>query len=90
VVLPPWLDCYDFANRVEHLGLGRWGSKRARPRWQVDELASALIEVVLERREEFARRSRELAEVCRRETGGRTAAAQEVLKMIKDRQQAQV
>ncbi|SPJ72279.1 uncharacterized protein FTOL_02007 [Fusarium torulosum] len=46
VLLPAWTDCYDFANRVELLGIGRWGNKEAKPRWRQDELAEALQEVV--------------------------------------------
>ncbi|KAK4450019.1 family 1 glycosyltransferase [Podospora aff. communis PSN243] len=84
VVLPPWLDCYDFASRVELLGLGRWGSRQARPRWKADELREALVDVVVGRREKFASRCKELAEICRNEMGGRTAAAREVLDLVKN------
>jgi len=46
VVLPAWADCYDFANRAELLGVGRWANKQAKPRWKRDELGAALVEVL--------------------------------------------
>ncbi|KAK2674914.1 UDP-glucuronosyl/UDP-glucosyltransferase [Fusarium oxysporum f. sp. vasinfectum] len=45
-LLPAWTDCYDFANRVELLGIGLWANKEAKPRWQEDELAEALLEIL--------------------------------------------
>ena len=27
VILSPWWDCHDFANRVEWLGIGKWGNR---------------------------------------------------------------
>ncbi|OOQ90020.1 hypothetical protein PEBR_05968 [Penicillium brasilianum] len=47
VVLPPWADCYDFANRAEYLVISRWGNKSAKPRWKADELSSILVDVLL-------------------------------------------
>ncbi|KAF4469860.1 glycosyltransferase family 1 [Fusarium albosuccineum] len=47
VVLPAWADCYDFANRAELLGIGRWANKNAKPRWSKDELAASLVDVIL-------------------------------------------
>ncbi|KAL6824720.1 UDP-Glycosyltransferase/glycogen phosphorylase [Trichoderma sp. SZMC 28015] len=46
LVLPGWADCYDFANRAELLGIGRWGNKKAKPRWQKDELFETLVQVI--------------------------------------------
>jgi UDP:flavonoid glycosyltransferase YjiC (YdhE family) len=46
LVLPGWADCYDFANRVELIGIGRWGNKKAKPRWQKDELYQTLAQVI--------------------------------------------
>jgi UDP:flavonoid glycosyltransferase YjiC (YdhE family) len=46
IVLPVWVDTYDFALRVEHLGIGAWGSRTAAPRVEGSELGSALVHVV--------------------------------------------
>jgi UDP:flavonoid glycosyltransferase YjiC (YdhE family) len=82
VLLPPWADCYDFANRAELLGIGVWGNKLARPRWKREELASALVNVILGPDAEKTRtRAAELA--CRYpENTGRDKAAEEILKSL--------
>ena len=46
VLVPPWSDCYDFGNRVEMLGIGRWANKEAKPRWEQWELANGINEVL--------------------------------------------
>ncbi|KAI4847747.1 UDP-glucoronosyl and UDP-glucosyl transferase family protein [Aureobasidium sp. EXF-8845] len=46
VVLPVWIDTYDFAIRVEYLGIGVWGNRTAAPYAEGLELGRALIEVV--------------------------------------------
>jgi UDP:flavonoid glycosyltransferase YjiC (YdhE family) len=46
VVLPVWIDTYDFAIRVEYLGIGVWGNRVAAPYAVGSELGKALIEVV--------------------------------------------
>ncbi|KAH6619561.1 hypothetical protein B0J18DRAFT_434421 [Chaetomium sp. MPI-SDFR-AT-0129] len=82
VLLPPWSDCYDFANRVEMLGIGRWANKAAKPRWRRDELAACLEDVLFG--PEAARireRARELA-VRHPESAGREKAAGEILAAI--------
>ncbi|KAL7785623.1 glycosyltransferase family 1 protein [Trichoderma ceciliae] len=46
VVLPAWTDCYDYAQRVEFLGVGRWGSRTTKPLWSAQELSHELLEVL--------------------------------------------
>ena len=46
VVLPVWYDTYDFATRVEWLGIGVWGNKTAAPSIDGAELGAALVRVV--------------------------------------------
>ncbi len=80
---PPWADCYDFANRAELLGIGRWGNKRARPRWTTEELGAQLVEVVLgPESEEIRNRAAELAKRFP-EDAGRNRAAREILAALK-------
>ncbi|KAH8733456.1 hypothetical protein BGZ61DRAFT_160072 [Ilyonectria robusta] len=88
VVLPVWADTFDFANRAELLGIGRWGNVNNCPRWSASELAPILIDVVFDRNAEFAAKSRVLAEVCRQEGGGRNVAAKKILGMIGESQKA--
>lgn len=78
-LLPAWTDCYDFANRVELLGIGRWANKEAKPRWKEDELAGALLEILFGPESAGMRkRAGEIAS-SHPEWKGRQMAAQEIL-----------
>ncbi|KAK6001619.1 hypothetical protein QM012_002950 [Aureobasidium pullulans] len=46
VILPVWIDTYDFAIRVEYLGIGVWGNRVAAPHAEGSELGRALVQVV--------------------------------------------
>lgn len=46
VVLPVWIDTYDFAIRVEYLSIGVWGNRAAAPYVEGLELGKALVQVV--------------------------------------------
>lgn len=76
VVLPPWLDCYDFATRAEFLGIGRWGSKQAMPRCTAAELGPIVVDVILGPSSQAMRtRVQELAALCGQTPGVEVAAA---------------
>ncbi|KAK0734499.1 hypothetical protein B0T26DRAFT_670790 [Lasiosphaeria miniovina] len=79
VVLPVWIDCFDFANRCEFLGVGRWGNKSTPPRCRAPELSPVLVDVVLGPKSAgYRARAAELARLCAREPG-RTKAARVIL-----------
>ncbi|PWY66035.1 UDP-Glycosyltransferase/glycogen phosphorylase [Aspergillus sclerotioniger CBS 115572] len=46
VVLPVWFETYNFAARVEYLGIGVWGSRKTAPVVSGEELGEALLRVV--------------------------------------------
>ncbi|KAL3474334.1 hypothetical protein BJX99DRAFT_231662 [Aspergillus californicus] len=46
IILPTWFDTFDFAARVEYLGVGVWGSKLKAPAIHGPELGEALIRVL--------------------------------------------
>ncbi|GAB1204834.1 hypothetical protein APSETT445_003497 [Aspergillus pseudonomiae] len=46
VILPVWLDTYDFAMRAEWLGIGIWASRKTAPVVNGPELGQALIRVL--------------------------------------------
>ncbi|KAK4034463.1 hypothetical protein C8A01DRAFT_49169 [Parachaetomium inaequale] len=82
VLLPPWSDCYDFANRVEMLGIGRWANKEAKPRWKRDELATCLEDVLFgPEADKIREKARELA-MRHPESAGRERAACEILASV--------
>lgn len=82
IILPVWADTYDFANRVEMIGTGRWGSRKAFPRWSASELGDVLVDVVLDRNGQFASKAKAVAEECKRRGDGRDIAAKNILEMI--------
>ncbi|SPQ23085.1 03f8b00b-9304-4255-8b5f-6a0b5eeade64 [Thermothielavioides terrestris] len=76
VVLPPWMDCYDFASRAEVLGIGRWGNQKTMPACTARELGPILIDVVLGPKAPAMRaRVQELAALCAKSPGAAVAAA---------------
>ncbi|KAF4439570.1 UDP-glycosyltransferase 84B2 [Fusarium austroafricanum] len=81
-LLPAWTDCYDFANRAELLGIGRWANKMAKPRWTEDELTDALVDILFgPNSEHILKAAKELAS-RHPEWEGRQRAAQEILKYL--------
>ncbi|KAJ3495660.1 hypothetical protein NLG97_g3236 [Lecanicillium saksenae] len=69
VVLPFWTDCYDFANRVEYLGIGRKGSRKQQPVFEAAEFSDAVLEVIMgDDSEQMKRKARELAGVSEKES----------------------
>jgi UDP:flavonoid glycosyltransferase YjiC (YdhE family) len=82
VVLPVWMDTFDFARRAELLGIGRWGNKisrRTKP-WG-GELGNAMVDVVLSPQSpQMKAKAQELAQLCDRDGGGRVIAAKIILK----------
>ncbi|PKS13400.1 hypothetical protein jhhlp_000171 [Lomentospora prolificans] len=82
ILLPPWSDCYDFANRTELLGVGRWANKKAKPRWERSELASCIIDVLFgpESTKILARAKAVAAQ--HPEGAGREKAAREIIALV--------
>jgi hypothetical protein len=82
-VLPPWIDCFDFANRAELLGIGTWGNRSSAPMNSSRELGPALVKVVLgENADSMRLRAKDIAEICRQEGGGRFIAARTIFEEI--------
>ncbi|PNP52388.1 hypothetical protein THARTR1_06992 [Trichoderma harzianum] len=47
LVLPVWGVHYEYAQRVERLGVGRVGNRATQPRWSADELYRELLHVLV-------------------------------------------
>ncbi|ODA80786.1 hypothetical protein RJ55_03745 [Drechmeria coniospora] len=87
VILPVWGDTYDFAKRVEWLGIGKFGSAKNAPKCCSRELGPILEQVVLgSDAMRMKRRAAELARICQDGGGGRAVAAQKMLDMIRTKQ----
>ncbi|OHF03134.1 hypothetical protein CORC01_01518 [Colletotrichum orchidophilum] len=46
LILPAWLDLYNYAARVEAIDIGVWGNKQSAPGFSLDELSSAFLKLV--------------------------------------------
>ncbi|KAK2778428.1 udp-glucoronosyl and udp-glucosyl transferase family protein [Colletotrichum kahawae] len=83
VVLPVWADTYDFAQRVEYLGIGKWGSPTTAPRYRAQELRDALTQVITGRSAvRFQLRSKELAKQRLQLGEGRDLAVRHIVENI--------
>lgn len=80
VALPGWADCYDWATRLEYLGVGVWGSRKACPNWTAEELGEAMNKVIWgSEAEAFQRKADELSKVVKKSESGRVVAAKTLL-----------
>ncbi|KAK0196224.1 putative UDP-glucoronosyl and UDP-glucosyl transferase [Armillaria mellea] len=71
IVLPMWYDCYDYAARVEWLGIGIYGNKKSAPGVEASELSGALTRVIGggDEAARFRATAKSLAEDIRNYTG---------------------
>ena len=83
--MPVWADTYDYANRAEMMGLGRWGNKAACPRWTVSELDPIFTDVVIENHAKYAAKSRMVAAKSKERGIGRDIAAGTILELLDQR-----
>ncbi len=89
VICPLWLDCIDYAARVEYLGIGIDGNKKVGFPIEANEVANAVIRVLIEHigGDEFDTpkcmkvRARALAEASKR-YGGRYKAAGTIVDIV--------
>jgi UDP:flavonoid glycosyltransferase YjiC (YdhE family) len=80
VVCPVWLDTYDFATRVEHLGIGLWASRGCAPDVDSIGLRRALDKVISGvGAEQMRKKARSLAKVVGGVDPGRRFAANRIL-----------
>ncbi|OAA48784.1 3-hydroxyacid dehydrogenase/reductase [Cordyceps fumosorosea ARSEF 2679] len=84
IVLPVWFDTYDFARRVEYLGVGRIGNRSNAPKCCKDELGPILKQVVLDDAGcEIQAKARKLAEACKASGSGCEKAARGIVNLLK-------
>ncbi|KAK7448563.1 hypothetical protein CaCOL14_011792 [Colletotrichum acutatum] len=46
LILPAWLDLYNYAARVEAIDIGVWGNRQSAPAFSLSELSSAFLKLV--------------------------------------------
>ncbi|KAH8684259.1 putative UDP-glucoronosyl and UDP-glucosyl transferase [Tricladium varicosporioides] len=83
IVLPCWLDTFEFANRVEYLGIGLHGSRTSAPLVEAKELSSALLLVLGDNNKATAMKlkAKELSEISGR-VGGRVKACEKIIEIL--------
>jgi UDP:flavonoid glycosyltransferase YjiC (YdhE family) len=87
MVLPMWVDLYEFATRAEFLGIGVWGNKRSAPNWTAEELTNSFLRVLDDGEEAVAIREKayELGKIAQKEPG-RLRAGKEIAKLAHKKQ----
>jgi len=83
IVLPCWLDTFEFANRVEYLGIGIYGSRTSAPGVEAGELSRALMRVLGGGEESVRMKgmAAELREISGR-VGGRKRACEKIVELL--------
>ncbi|ROV97406.1 hypothetical protein VMCG_06947 [Cytospora schulzeri] len=81
VILASWWDTYEYAARVEYLGVGVFANKKAAPRAQTVEFREALLKVI--GNPEMSAKANELATVCRRNGEGRVRARNLIVDVLR-------
>ncbi|TVY20796.1 Glycosyltransferase sdnJ [Lachnellula arida] len=82
IILPCWLDTFEFANRVEYLGIGIYASRGA-ARVEAGALSAAFSRVLGDGEEasNMRRKARELAEISGK-VGGRVKACEKIIELL--------
>ncbi|PWI76241.1 glycosyltransferase family 1 [Purpureocillium lilacinum] len=81
VILPLWVDLYNFAQIAEYLGVGIWPGKDTAPMWYAEVLSDGFVRALTgESSVAMKKRARELEAVARR-YGGQRAAAEKIASM---------
>ena len=82
VVVAQWYDTYEYAARVEWLGIGIYGNPNAAPGVDGAEFGQALMRIIGAGKEAkgFRAAAKALEEICQK-TGGRVLACDKILEM---------
>lgn len=75
-----WYDTYDFATRVEWLGIGVWGNRSVAPRVDGIELGEALVRVVAS--DESVGMFLEAQEIASKMGEGRVVACEKIIELV--------
>jgi hypothetical protein len=83
MILPLWVDLYDFAVRVEWLGVGIWASRRTAPAWTSEEIGQSFLRAIGngEEAKRIRKKAAELGALAQK-TPGRVVAARKVVEVL--------
>ncbi|KAI0410029.1 hypothetical protein F4802DRAFT_543079 [Xylaria palmicola] len=82
VVIPMWLDCYNYAQLAEDVGVGVYATRATAPDWTVEGLRDSFLRVLGDSEEGRRMREKagELGEIARKKPG-RYVAAKEIARL---------
>jgi len=85
IILAQWFDLYDMAVRAEYVGIGIYGNQSVAPDIDAVELGAAISRLLSpsEEAKKFARRAREIGELCRA-APGKKGVATKILELAED------
>ncbi|SPO03652.1 uncharacterized protein DNG_06335 [Cephalotrichum gorgonifer] len=77
MVLPGWVDLYNFAQLAEDLGIGVWGCPETSPHWNADCLSKGLLRLVDGGKESLAiqAEAKRIGEIAQKNPGRYVAAS---------------
>lgn len=83
IILPQWLDLYNFAQLVENIGVGTWGCRETSPYWNAECLHDAILRVVGESKTAKTTRgkAKQLGILAHNNYPGQYVTAQEIAKL---------
>ncbi|KAI1165789.1 hypothetical protein F5B18DRAFT_649468 [Nemania serpens] len=82
VIIPMWLDCYNYAQLAEDIGVGVYATRGTAPGWTVEGLRDNMLRVVDGKGEgrRMAEKAKALGEMARK-APGRYVAAREIARL---------
>lgn len=85
IILAQWFDLYDMAVRAEYVGIGIYGNQSVAPDFDAVEFGAAISRLLSpgEEAEKFARKAREIGELCRAAPGKQGVAAK-ILEFVEE------
>lgn len=76
IVLPLWVDLYNYAQLAEHIGVGVWGCRETSPEWTPECLTDAIVNVASgPNSEAFRAKAKEISAAASAQGVGRDISA---------------
>ena len=75
IILPLWVDLYNFAQLAEQVGVGVWGCRATSPDWTAECLSQAIITVADKGHAAFKSAATNISDAYQRRGRGRDVAA---------------
>jgi UDP:flavonoid glycosyltransferase YjiC (YdhE family) len=84
IVLPMWVDLFNYAQLAEQTGVGLWGCRSTTPDWTPQCLEESIVSVAFgPGSEKFRAKAREISVEAKRDGLGRDIAARRVAELAR-------